>query len=392
MIIKNALVYTIEQGFVKKDIAIHKGLFEEISNDKISYEKIISDDVTCGEEEIIDGDGNYLIPGLVDIHFHGAAGHDFSDASLEGLQAIGAYELEHGITCVCPATMTLPEAALLTVCRNAHAYSRMEQKETLAELCGIHLEGPFISEAKKGAQNPAYIREADKNLFYKLQEEAHNLIKIISMAPEEAGAMNFIREISPLVHISLGHTNCDYDCAMQAFQAGADHVTHLFNAMTPFTHRNPGLIGAVFDDDNAFVELICDGIHVHPSAVRMVFRQLGRERIVLISDSLRATGMPDGDYMLGGLTVTVKGAYATLSDGTLAGSVSNLMDCVRKAVSMGITVEDAVYCATYTPAKSIGIDDKYGSIEQGKIGDCVLLNRTDLSVMKVIKQGKIPCI
>lgn len=379
MIIKNALVFTIEEGFVEKNIIIRNGLFAE--NDGQTSENSIP------EEEIIDGKGNYLIPGLVDIHFHGAVGRDFSDATLEGLQAIGAYELEHGVTTICPATMTLPEEVLVAICRNAYEYSRQKETKTLATLCGVHLEGPFISESKKGAQNSLFIRNADKELFCRLQKESHNLIKLITLAPEKPGAMDFIRELSSRVHISLGHTGCDYDCAKEAFQNGADHVTHFFNAMPPFNHRTPGLIGAAFDDSVAFVELICDGIHVHPSAVRMLFRQLGRERIVLISDSIRATGMPEGQYTLGGLFVTVGKSGAMLSDGTLAGSVSNLADCVRRAVAMGIALEDAVYCATYTPAKSIGVDESCGSIENGKYGDCVLLDCDDLSVMKVIRQG-----
>lgn len=393
MQIKNALVYTLEQGFVKKDVFIENGFFIEKSN--------LSEDVG----EVIDAKGDYLIPGLVDVHFHGCAGYDFSDGTKESITAIGRYELENGITSICPASMTLPEETLVHVCKNALDYSRAsaemieamcekadaldnEKTDTLgARLCGIHLEGPFLSEEKKGAQNPAYIRKPDIGMFRRLQEAAGGLIRLITIAPEMTGAEAFIRCFANEVHISVGHTTSDYDTAYRAFKLGADHVTHLYNAMPGFTHRAPGVIGAAFDAEYVMPELICDGIHINPSAVRATFRLFDSERIILISDSMMATGMGDGDYSLGGLPVTVKGNLATLEDDTIAGSATNLMDCMRRAVSMGIPLETAVRCATYNPAKSIGAETVCGSIASGKYGDCVILSKEDLSTQKVILGG-----
>ena len=197
------------------------------------------------------------------------------------------------------------------------------------------------------------------------------------------------RRLADQVHISVGHTCSDYETAYRAFSQGADHVTHFFNAMPPFTHRAPGVFGAAFDAKHVMPELICDGIHIDASAVRVVFSLFGAERMILISDSMMATGMEDGAYSLGGLPVTVRGNLATLEDGTIAGSATNLMDCMRKAVSMGIPLETAVRAATYNPARAIGAADVCGSITAGPRGDCVLLSKDDLSTKKVIFGGKV---
>lgn len=381
MIIKNAYVYTLENGFEKKDTVIENGYFSD--RDRAPQEG----------ETVIDAGENYLIPGLVDVHFHGCAGHDFSDGTPEALAAIGAYELKCGVTAICPAAMTLSKEMLRGICENAAAYDDLNRStvrdQKVSRLCGIHLEGPFISEEKKGAQNPAYIKNPDIEMFGRLQEAAHGCIRLITIAPEIAGAREFIDALHDQVHISLGHTTSDYETARQAFEAGADHVTHCFNAMPGFTHRAPGVVGAAFDAPHVMPELICDGVHVHPSAVRALFGLFGAERMILISDSMRATGMADGAYTLGGLDVEVKGNRATLSDGTLAGSVTNLMDCMRTAVSMGIPLETAVRCATYNPARSIGAESLYGRIAAGAYGDCVLLSREDLSVQGVILGGEL---
>ena len=201
--------------------------------------------------------------------------------------------------------------------------------------------------------------------------------------------VKIIRRLADQVHISVGHTCSDYETAYRAFSQGADHVTHFFNAMPPFTHRAPGVFGAAFDAKHVMPELICDGIHIDASAVRVVFSLFGAERMILISDSMMATGMEDGAYSLGGLPVTVRGNLATLEDGTIAGSATNLMDCMRKAVSMGIPLETAVRAATYNPARAIGAADVCGSITAGHRGDCVLLSKDDLSTKKVIFGGKV---
>ena len=388
MQIKNAAVFTLGQGFIEKDVYIQDGRFVE----QAQY--------TEDDGQIIDATGCYLVPGLVDVHFHGCAGEDFSDGTPEGLAKIGRYELENGITSICPASMTLSEEMLREICENAASYAKeqsiclekvqnnqAESDELGARLCGIHLEGPFISMEKKGAQNPDYIQKPNVEMFLRLQEAAEGLVKLITVAPEVDGAEEFIRTLADKVHISVGHTASNYDFAYKAFEMGADHVTHFFNAMPGFTHRAPGVFGAAYDKKHVMAELICDGIHVDAAAVRVMFGLFGKERMVLISDTVRATGMPDGEYVLGGLPITVKGKLVTLHDGTIAGSATNLMDCVRTVVKMGIPLEDAILCASYNAAKSIGIEDICGSIETGKYGDCVLLSKNDLMTQKVILGG-----
>ena len=332
----------------------------------------------------IDGEGCYVIPGLVDIHFHGCDGHDFCEGTLEAMEKIAQYELSQGITSICPATMTFAEEKLSQICSQAAVF----QSDKGTTLCGINLEGPFISEAKKGAQNPKYIRKPDIAMFRRLQETAKGLIKLVDIACESEGAMEFIEELKGEVRISLAHTTANYEMATMAFVAGAKHVTHLYNAMLPYTHREPGVVGAACDVADCMVELICDGVHIHPSVIRTTFKMFGDDRICLISDSMMATGMPDGDYSLGGQHVKVLGRNATLEDGTLAGSVTNLMECMKTAVKNGIKLESAVKCATVNPAKAIGVFDKYGSCEVGKVANLVLLD-ANLQIKKIIFEGKI---
>ena len=221
-------------------------------------------------------------------------------------------------------------------------------------------------------------------------DASDHLVKFLGIAPEEsANAASFIKNMKDKVNISLAHTNASYETAKEALEAGANHVVHLFNAMTGFTHREPGVVGAASDNERAMSEIICDGVHIHPSMIRAAFKMMGAERMIFISDSMRATGMPDGQYTLGGLDVKVTGNRATLvSDGALAGSVTNLADCMRTAVTqMGIPLETAVACATKNPAISLGIYEERGSISIGKKADILLLDQ-NLTLKKVIKSGR----
>lgn len=369
MIIKNVKVYTEDKKFLDGEAAVRDGKFAEADP---------------SDTEIVDGEGCYMIPGLIDIHFHGCVGDDFCDARPEAIANMAKYEASVGVTSICPATMTLSEEELHGIMKTAGAYQGTDG----AKLVGINMEGPFISEKKKGAQAAKYIRRCDAGLFRSLQKESGNLIRLVDIAPENEGAMEFIRDVKDEVVISIAHTVADYDTAVQAFEAGASHVTHLYNAMPPLNHREPGVIGAARDNSNCHVELICDGVHIHPSVVRATFAMFGADRIILISDSMRATGLTDGQYTLGGQDVFVKGPRATLADGTIAGSATDLMGCLRVAVrKMGIPLADAVGCATMNPAKEIGIYDRCGSITVGKDADFVLLD-TDLNIKAVYVQGK----
>ncbi len=377
MIIRNASVYTEDGRFLYKNIFIEGDCFVD------SEEKVT-------DRTELDGTGCIAIPGLTDIHFHGCMGHDFCDGTREAIDTMAAYEASVGVTNIVPATMTLGEETLLNICKTARAYREEGIQDKRARLCGINMEGPFVSPSKKGAQNGDYIRKPDIAMYDRCNEASGHMVKLIAIAPETEGAMEFIEEKHKEVVISLAHTAADYDTAIQAFEKGASHVTHLYNAMNPYTHRAPGLVGAAADTRKAEVELICDGVHIHPAAVRTTFKIFGDERIILISDSMMATGLENGDYSLGGQAVKVVGNLATLQDGTIAGSATNLMDCLRTAVlKMGIPLEAAVKCAAVNPAKSVGIYDQHGSITPGKAADVVLLTKENLALKQVILGGKV---
>lgn len=377
MIIRNASVYTQEGKFEKKDIYIKDALFTDQAAE-------------AEDGQVIDASGCVAIPGLTDIHFHGCMGYDFCDGTREAIDAMAVYEASVGVTNIVPASMTLSEEELLGICKAAKVYMEEGVQDKKALFWGINMEGPFVSTAKKGAQNGAYIHKPDLEMFDRLQRASGNCVKLLDIAPEEEGAMELINQRHDQVVISLAHTCADYDIAREAFRKGADHVTHLYNAMNPYTHRAPGLIGAAADEEKVQVELICDGVHIHPAAVRTTFKIFGDDRIILISDSMRATGLEDGDYTLGGQDVKVTGNLATLKDGTIAGSVTNLIDCMRTAVlKMGIPLESAVKCAAVNPAKCVGIYDSCGSITPGKYADVILLEQESLSLRQVICRGQI---
>ena len=369
MRLTGARVFDVQEGFVTRDVCTEGELLSETSVDG----------------KTVDLSGCYVIPGLTDLHFHGARGHDFSDGDAEGLQIMADYELSRGVTQICPAGMTLLEEQLIKVCRNAAQHRRTSRHGAL--LCGVNLEGPFLSYAKKGAQNGDWLHAPDVAMLRRLEEASEGLVKLVSVAPEEPGALEFIKEVADEVVVSIAHTTADYDTSSAALAAGARQVTHLFNAMPPFSHRAPGVVGAAFDSE-CKVELICDGVHIHPSVVRAVFQLFGARRVILISDTMRAAGMPDGDYTLGGQAVQVKGKYATLEDGTLAGSVTDLMSCMKTAASFGIPLEDAVLAAAVNPAQAIGIYSRVGSIEPGKLANLAVLDE-HLELKAVMCLGEV---
>ncbi len=374
MVIKNANVYTEDGTFLKKDVMIR--------GDRIVEETLATKETT--KDTVLDAEGMYLIPGLTDLHIHGCVGYDFCDGTPEAIEAIAEYEAQCGITTLCPATMTLDDDTLSGIFTSAAAY----QSARGAVLAGINMEGPYFSHAKKGAQNPAFLRLPNAEHFRKMQKLSKGMIKLVDIAPELEGAMEFIQEVKDEVVISLAHTTADYDTALEAYQKGASHLTHIYNAMPPFSHRSPGVIGAALDSPHCHIEMIIDGVHIDPSVVRATFRMFGDDRIILISDSMMATGLKEGQYSLGGQEVTVTGNKATLADGTIAGSTTNLMKCLQTAVSYGIPLTSAVKCAAVNPAKEIGIYGEYGSITPGKYANLVLLDH-EYQVKKVILKGKI---
>ena len=373
MIVRNAKVFTDGCRFVEKDLVIRDG-------------RIVFGAAPRADEEILDAGCAYALPGLVDIHFHGAVGHDFCDADEAGLQAIADFEASKGVLAICPATMTFNEEILNGIMDVAAAHKNGRG----ADLVGINMEGPYISPSKVGAQNPKYVMGADAGMFRRLQARSGGLIKLVDVAPEEPGNLDFIRACHGEVRISIAHTCADYDTAKAAFAAGASHMTHLYNAMPGITHRAPGPIIAALEE-GAEVELITDGIHIHPAMVRFTFNTFGDDHVILIADSMMACGLPDGQYSLGGQAVTVKGALATLTEhpGTIAGSATCLYDCMRHAVlDMGVPLASAVRAATLNPARSIGIDADYGSLEPGRWGNVVLADE-QLNIQKVIQKGVV---
>ena len=306
MIIKNGLVWEESGSFRKKELVV------DTTTHRIAE--------TAEDDTVFDAEGLYVIPGLVDVHIHGARGHDFSDGNSKGLAEIAQYLHSCGVTSFCPTSMTLPEEQLTA------AFA------TINDLPG--------SDA-------------------------------------------VIREFKDTVAISLGHSTASYEIAENAFAAGANHVTHLFNAMPPLHHRDPGIIGAAADCPHAMAEIICDGIHIHPSVIRNAFRMFGNDRMILISDAMRATGMEDGEYELGGQPVIKKGRLATLKDGTIAGSATNLFDCMKNAVQFGIPLGVAVKAATCNPAKSIECSQEIGTLAVGARADILLLDQ-DLNIVKIL--------
>ena len=373
MRITGGQVFDLESGFTARDVCTDGTLIAE----------------TSGDDRVLDASGCYVIPGLVDVHFHGCVGEDFSDATAEGLQRIADFELSQGVTYICPAGMTLPEEQLTAICKNVAAHRAKNTGG--AEVVGAHLEGPFLSTAKKGAQNGAFLHDPDVPMLQRLQAAAEGCVKLVTIAPEQPSAMEFIRAAKAMgVTVSVGHTTADYETAMEAFRNGASHATHLYNGMPSIHHRAPGVIGAAFDSPGVRAELICDGVHIHGAVVRMTFQLFGKERMILISDSLRATGMPDGQYPFGGQEIEVHGSRATIvgHPETLAGSVTSLMGCLRQAVKFGIPVADAVRACTYNPAAAIGIDDRAGTLDVGKAASLILLEQTDLSIRSIVFNGK----
>ena len=354
---KNAMIYTEDFRFVPGAFSVENGKFSNV--------------LGAPQADAVDLHGAYVIPGLIDVHNHGNSGADFSDGDYDGLVKMAGYLAKNGVTSFAPASMTLPydvlERAFATACRLAD-----EAPEGKAVLRGIQMEGPFFSEKKKGAQNGAYLRDPDFAAFRKLYEGCGGLVRIIDVAPELPGACEFVRQAKELCTVSIAHTDADYDAAHAAVEAGVTHLTHLFNAMPPLHHRKPGVIGAAAEAEQVMAELITDGQHIHPSAVRLAFRLFGPERMVIISDALRCCGMPDGEYELGGQAVFLKGGVARLADGTIAGSATNLYDCMLRAISFGIAKEDAVRAATWNPARQIGCLDTVGSIADGKRADFVV--------------------
>lgn len=373
MFYQNAKIYASDFRFHQGAFEVKDGVFGEILPENVPA-------------DAVDLHGAVVIPGLIDVHNHGNSGADFSDGDYAGLKKMASYLAECGVTSFAPASMTLPYDVL----EKAFATARKlkdEMPDGCANLVGIQMEGPYFSEKKKGAQNGEYLKNPDFEGFKALFEGCGGLIRIADVAPELPGAAEFVEKASKLCTVSVAHTDSAYEHAAAAFAAGATHLTHLYNAMPSLHHRKPGVIPAAVENPNVRAELICDGMHVHPAMVRLAFTMFGSERMVLISDALRCCGMPDGEYELGGQPVFLAGGVAKLADGTLAGSATNLFDCMRNAIRFGIPAEDAIRAATYNPACAVGAEAEVGSIAEGKRADFVVCDE-DFCRKQVYLAGK----
>ena len=297
-----------------------------------------------------------LIPGFIDLHFHGCAGYDFTDGTKEAIEKMAEYEAKNGITAICPSTMPVSDSQLKKALAAAAEYNG----ENGAELVGINMEGPYLTFEKRGGNDANYLKNPS--------------------------ITEFIKEVSKSAVVSLAHTPADYNTAMKGFEAGASLVTHLFNGMSAFSHRETGLAGAAMDF-GAYVELICDGRHVSDTMLRAAYKIFGEEKIVIISDSLSCTGLADGIYPMGELTVEVKDGLGRLADGTIAGASNNLFEGFRHLVKCGIPLESAVRMASYNPAKILGVSERLGTIEPGKTASLVMIDK-ELNIRTVYLKGE----
>lgn len=353
-------------------------LFDDVIRDIRSV-----DEVDLSTYDVIDAAGQYVAPGLVDIHIHGYLGEDVSDGSVDGIKKMAAGIAKNGVTSWCPTTMTVSKEEILAAFEAARRVKASTNYG--AKVLGINCEGPFINPSKKGAQAEEHILPPDADFIL----DNADILKLVTIAPEMPGALDCIRKIREdgRVAVSMGHTGAGYEEAVDGIAAGVKHTTHLFNAMTALQHRNPGVVGAALSDVTVSCELIADTFHVNPGLFDMVWR-LKEEKLCLITDCIRAGGMPDGDYTLGGQPVKKEGIACLLEDGTIAGSVLTLNQAVKNLYDhTGLTLPQAFACATLNPATVVGEADRIGSLEVGKVADIILCD-DNLMVSRTIINGQ----
>ena len=357
MLIQNGIVYDGSFHPQRADVLLRDDRIAQIGGDLPQT------------DDVLDCTGCTVVPGFVDIHIHGGGGGDMADADPQSLQKMSRYLAHCGVTSFCPASMTLPRETLETQFAAVEAFKGSEEG---ARILGVRMEGPYISMEKKGAQCGDWIRPADIEEFRALH--AISRVCAVDVAPETEGACAFAEAASAYCTVSAGHTAATFEQMQQGLLHGFSHGTHLFNAMPPIRNRDPGAVTALLCSETATAELICDGFHNHPAVVRMAFRLLGSDRAVVVSDSMRAAGCADGDYVLGGQRVFVRDGKARLADGTIAASTTNLHEEFCNLLAWGIPFADALRACTINPARVAGEDARIGSIEPGKAADLLVLD------------------
>ncbi|MBP5416153.1 MAG: N-acetylglucosamine-6-phosphate deacetylase [Clostridiales bacterium] len=357
-----------------------------IENGMISAISENSDSGSGGSDEY-DLSGFTLIPGFIDLHIHGALGADTSDGDVEGLRRISLYLAGKGVTSFCPTTMMIPKEKLIRVLRAADAFRK--EDAVGARMLGVRLEGPFLSKEKCGVQNTDYAMEPSSEYVKEILEGLpDDLISIIDITPELPGTSAFVSEMKDRYVLSAAHTAASYDVCKASIAEGIRHGTHLFNAMEPLSHHAPGSVGALLEDPSVTCELICDGMHVHTAVLKIALAVLGEDRAVVVSDAMRAAGMPDGEYDLGGTMVHVKEGRTDFGNGRLAGSTTDIHAEFLKLLDLKIPFTTALRACTINPAKVLHIDQMTGSIEAGKYADLVALDE-EYRIRKVFVKGNL---
>jgi len=367
-VILNGTIITPFQYLQDRMMMIKEGKIVTITDRK-------EDLSTLKNVEIIEARDKYIVPGFIDIHVHGGGGADVMDGEYKSIKQIALTHSRFGTTAFLPTTMTMSKEKII---KSLQSVNEAKTKGTgAAEILGVHLEGPYINPEKKGAQKEEDIKKCSIEEFLAFNQASGNLIRLVTIAPEMPGAIELIRWLQQQdIIVSAGHTNATYQQMQEAIKAGLTHITHLFNAMRGLHHREPGVVGAALSEDGVTTEVIADGIHIHPIILKMIHHIKGARKVVLVTDAMRATGLSEGIYDLGGQEAMVKGGKAKLQDGTLAGSVLTMNKAVHKMVTKaGIPLPEAVQMVSYNPAKLLGIADKKGTLEQGKDADIVILNK-----------------
>ena len=341
-----------------------------------------------GGAVVIDASGQIVTPGFIDIHVHGGKGRDVMEASYEAIKEIAKFVARYGTTSFLPTTVSASPDALVNVVKAVGA--AVKRRTDGAEVLGAHLEGPYISSQRPGAQDPDFIRPPSLDEFNEIWEASNRTVKIVTLAPEVEGAKRFIAKLRGLgVVASVGHSNATYSEVVETVKYGIRHAAHTFNVMRGFHHREPGVVGAVLIHDGLTAELICDNIHVHPTAMKILVVAKGTEKVVLVTDAIQAAGMPDGKYRVGKRDVIVTNGVCRLESGELAGSTLMMNKAVRNMVkSVGIPLRIAIKMATINPAVVVNVDKRKGSLEPGKDADIVIMD-DDVNVFMTIVKGKI---